>query len=196
MSKFAPHFHSSNNPRPTSSTTCQKCLKTGHFTYQCKATTAPYVSRPSRTQQLEKPNILAKLRAEGKPSVDVPDEFRLKPGTADKILEAKEKEREKEKKSKEPSAKRRRRQRRSRSSDTSSSKSDNDSDSDSDSGSDSSSGSESRSDSDSDSSSASDSSSSSRRSRRRRIPRRGTSSEASGPQRLQRGRSGNTPRRR
>jgi hypothetical protein len=29
MSKFAPHRHSANNPRATSSTICQKCLSTG-----------------------------------------------------------------------------------------------------------------------------------------------------------------------
>lgn len=133
MSKFAPHSRSHNNPRATSSTVCQKCLKTGqfpsftvlvdshtdcagHFIYECKST-RPYVSRPSRTQQLEKPGVLAKLREDGKSSVEVPDEFKSKcvlpyytifvvgnltspafrTGTANRILEAKEKEREKEK---------------------------------------------------------------------------------------------------
>ncbi|THH18305.1 hypothetical protein EUX98_g8983 [Antrodiella citrinella] len=71
---------------------CQKCLGTGHFTYQCK-NTRPYVSRPSRTEQLEKPHLLAKMKAEGKPSVEVPEEFKQKKGTANRILEAKEKER-------------------------------------------------------------------------------------------------------
>jgi len=95
MSKFAPHRQSGNNPRPTSSTVCQKCLGTGHFTYECKSS-RPYVSRPSRTAQLENPRLLAKLKADGKPSVEVPEEFKNKSGTADKILEAKEKQREKE----------------------------------------------------------------------------------------------------
>jgi len=95
MSKFAPHRHSANNPRPTSSTICQKCLRTGHFTYECKST-RPYVSRPSRTAQLENPRLLAKLKADGKPSTEVPEEFKNKTGTADRILEAKEKQREKE----------------------------------------------------------------------------------------------------
>ena len=49
----------------------------GHFTYQCKST-RPYVSRPSRTQQLENPRLLAKLKAEGQPSVEVPEEFKRK----------------------------------------------------------------------------------------------------------------------
>ncbi|KII86851.1 hypothetical protein PLICRDRAFT_113730 [Plicaturopsis crispa FD-325 SS-3] len=77
MSKYAPH-RSFGTPRATSSTTCQKCLKTGHYTYECKAPARPYVSRPSRTQQLENPRVLAKLRAEGKPSVEVPEEFKSK----------------------------------------------------------------------------------------------------------------------
>ncbi|KAH7885379.1 zinc knuckle-domain-containing protein [Phlebopus sp. FC_14] len=96
MSKFAPHHKSYNNPRATSSTVCQKCLQTGHFTYECKFT-RPYVSRPSRTQMLENPRSLAKLKADGKPSVEVPEEFKNKSGTANKILAAKEKEREMEK---------------------------------------------------------------------------------------------------
>ncbi|KAI0300268.1 zinc knuckle-domain-containing protein [Russula brevipes] len=95
MSKFAPHRRSGNNPRATSSTVCQKCLSTGHFTYECKAT-RPYVSRPSRTAQLENPRALTTLKADGKPSVDVPEEFKNKNGTADRILEAREKQREEE----------------------------------------------------------------------------------------------------
>ncbi|KZV70205.1 hypothetical protein PENSPDRAFT_607660 [Peniophora sp. CONT] len=106
MSRFAPHHKSTNQPRATSSTICQKCLGNGHFTYQCKSTAAPYISRPSRTQMLEKPSLLAKMRAEGKPSVEVPEEFKSKSGTANKILSAKEKEREK---GKEPAKKRRKR---------------------------------------------------------------------------------------
>ncbi|KAI0250807.1 zinc knuckle-domain-containing protein [Lactifluus subvellereus] len=95
MSKFAPHSRAGNNPRATSSTICQKCLCTGHFTYECKST-RPYVSRPSRTAQLESPRLLAKARADGKPSVEVPEEFKNKSGTADRILAAKEKQREEE----------------------------------------------------------------------------------------------------
>ncbi|KAF8798934.1 hypothetical protein BYT27DRAFT_7228197 [Phlegmacium glaucopus] len=99
MSKYAPHGRSTNQPRATSSTVCQKCLGRGHFTYECK-NSRPYVTRPSRTQQLENPKLLAKLRAEGKPSVEVPEEFKKPVGTANKILEAKEKERSKEDKGK------------------------------------------------------------------------------------------------
>jgi hypothetical protein len=51
--------------------------RTGHFTYECKAS-RPYVSRPSRTAQLENPRVLTKLKADGKPSVDVPEEFKNK----------------------------------------------------------------------------------------------------------------------
>ncbi|KAJ3910563.1 zinc knuckle-domain-containing protein [Lentinula edodes] len=75
MSKFAPHRRPTNAPRASSSTVCQKCLGTGHYTYECKGA-RPYVSRPSRTQQLENPRVLAKLKASGKPSVEVPEEFK------------------------------------------------------------------------------------------------------------------------
>lgn len=43
----------------------------GHFTYECKGQ-RPYVSRPSRTKQLENPRLAAKLV----PTVDVPEEFK------------------------------------------------------------------------------------------------------------------------
>ncbi|KIK69528.1 hypothetical protein GYMLUDRAFT_152100 [Collybiopsis luxurians FD-317 M1] len=75
MSKFAPHHRSRNAPRATSSTVCQKCLGTGHYTYECKGS-RPYISRPSRTEQLENPKVVAKLKASGKPSVEVPEEFK------------------------------------------------------------------------------------------------------------------------
>ncbi|KAF7314260.1 SHSP domain-containing protein [Mycena kentingensis (nom. inval.)] len=89
MSKYAPHHRSTNNPRATSKTVCQKCLKTGHFIYECKEQ-RPYVSRPSRTEMLNNPSVLAKMKASGKPSVEVPEEFKKKEGTANKILEARE----------------------------------------------------------------------------------------------------------
>ncbi|THV05322.1 hypothetical protein K435DRAFT_647672 [Dendrothele bispora CBS 962.96] len=93
MSKYAPHRRGNNNPRATTGTVCQKCLGTGHFTFECK-NSRPYVSRPSRTQQLEKPNVLAKLKSSGQPSVEVPEEFKTKTGTANRILEAREKQRQ------------------------------------------------------------------------------------------------------
>ena len=52
---------------------------TGHFTYECKDT-RPYVSRPSRTAQLENPQLIlaaAKSKADVDPS-SVPDEFKNK----------------------------------------------------------------------------------------------------------------------
>jgi len=173
MSKYAPHGgRPVNQPRATSSTICQKCLGRGHFIYECKGA-RPYVSRPSRTQQLENPRLLAaKLKAEGKPSVEVPEEFKKPAGTANMILAAKEKERSKDdkgkEKEKEPSHKKRK-TKRSRSSDSGSS------DSDSSSGSDSSSSGSSSSDSDSESSSSGSESESARskeRDRKRRVPRR------------------------
>jgi hypothetical protein len=100
----------------------------GHFIYECKYE-RPYISRPSRTQQLENPRVLAKLKADGKPSVEVPEEFKNKSvhlllsvahaddtlttrtGIANKILEAKEKERAKEAKGKEVASSSRKRAR-------------------------------------------------------------------------------------
>jgi len=91
MSKFAPHRGGKNQPRATSSTTCQKCLgkgkfrrrtsgestdaRPGHYTYECKGE-RPYVPRLSRTKQLEDPKLFEKLREEVKPSVEVPEEFK------------------------------------------------------------------------------------------------------------------------
>ncbi|KIM43192.1 hypothetical protein M413DRAFT_444006 [Hebeloma cylindrosporum] len=174
MSKYAPHgSRSSNQPRATSSTICQKCLGRGHFIYECKGA-RPYLSRPSRTQQLENPRLLAKLKADGKPSVEVPEEFKQPVGTANKILEAREKERSKEEKGKgqaRDSSPKRKRAKRSHST------SDSDSSSSSDSDSDSSSSSDSASESDSSSSSGSNSASSRSRERdvKRRVPRRSRS---------------------
>ncbi|KAH0831943.1 hypothetical protein J3R83DRAFT_12828 [Lanmaoa asiatica] len=191
MSKFAPHRKSYNNPRAASTTVCQKCLKTGkvvpslldsdmklrgsinivtagHFIYECKSE-RPYVSRPSRTEMLENPRVLAKLKADGKPSVEVPEEFKKTSGTANLILEAKEKEREKQKVTGSDSHPRKKARRSSRSSDSESSSSGSESESAS-SASDSS-----ASDSDSGSSSGSESSRSRERNGRRRIPRRNDS---------------------
>ncbi|KAJ4468969.1 zinc knuckle-domain-containing protein [Lentinula lateritia] len=140
MSKFAPHRRPANAPRASSSTVCQKCLGTGHYTYECKGA-RPYVSRPSRTQQLENPRVLTKLKASGKPSVEVPEEFKKSAGTANRLLEAKEKERSGVSESKGNGKKRNRHT----DSDSSSSDSDSSSSDDSDSNSDSSSSSDSES---------------------------------------------------
>ncbi|KAF9533104.1 zinc knuckle-domain-containing protein [Crepidotus variabilis] len=176
MSRFAPHGGRFSQPRATSSTICQKCLKTGHYTYECKST-RPYVSRPSRTQQLENPKIREKMKA----SLEVPDEFKKPAGTANRILEDKEKDRAKGDKPKNKgkekeegeSRKRRRHSRSVPSSSGSSSDSNTSSSSDSSSDSDSSSG-----------SGSSDSGSSRSGSRGPKRRRRGNSSES-----LRRGRS-------
>ncbi|KAF8575454.1 hypothetical protein K439DRAFT_1655466 [Ramaria rubella] len=169
MSKFAPHSDiGTNNPSATSSTVCQKCLGKGHFTYECKSS-RPYVSRPSRTEQLEKPSVLAKLKKEGQPSLELPEEFKTKTGTANKILEDKERQRAKEGgKGDNPRPKKKTRR--------TSHSSDSESDSTS-------SASSSSSDSDSSSSSGSDSSEQSRsrsRDRKRRRTSRSQSSTSSG----------------
>ncbi|KAI0842667.1 hypothetical protein F5Y06DRAFT_258226 [Hypoxylon sp. FL0890] len=68
---------------------CQKCLKRGHYSYECKASTQerPYVSRPSRTQQLFNPKLVPKLTS------DVPDNLQKKKGVADEELAKREAER-------------------------------------------------------------------------------------------------------
>jgi len=162
MSKYAP-ARSSANARASSSTICQKCLEKGHFTFQCKGS-RPYVSRPSRTQMLENPKLVDKLRKEGKPSVEVPEEFKNKSGMADKILQAREKEREADKGINDADKRDKKKARRSSRSSSSSRDSD---------------ASSSSSDSDSDSESGSSSSSSSRSRRRRRPGRRSPSKDGS-----------------
>ncbi|KAH9264670.1 hypothetical protein BASA83_011844 [Batrachochytrium salamandrivorans] len=42
--------HATKNERSQ----CQKCLSVGHWTYQCAIKDKPYVSRPSRTKQMQK----------------------------------------------------------------------------------------------------------------------------------------------
>jgi hypothetical protein len=75
--------------KASSDTLCQKCLKRGHYSYECKATAQerPYQSRPSRTQQLLNPKLKPKLTTE------VPEDLLRKKGVADEILKKKEVER-------------------------------------------------------------------------------------------------------
>lgn len=75
--------------KATASTLCQKCLKRGHYSYECKAVAQerPYVSRPSRTQQLFNPKLVPKL------TNDAPQDLMRKKGIADEELAKKELER-------------------------------------------------------------------------------------------------------
>ncbi|KAK4113962.1 hypothetical protein N656DRAFT_609436 [Canariomyces notabilis] len=68
---------------------CQKCLKRGHYSYECKAAPQerPYIPRPSRTQQLFNPKLLPKL------SNEVPDALEKKEGATDRELARREAER-------------------------------------------------------------------------------------------------------
>jgi len=77
-------------PKSTpASVQCQKCLKRGHYTYECKASAQerPYVPRPSRTQQLFNPKLVPKLTNEAPPQLEKKD------GLADQILAQRESER-------------------------------------------------------------------------------------------------------
>ncbi|KAL4868142.1 zinc knuckle-domain-containing protein [Aspergillus spectabilis] len=75
--------------KATASTLCQKCLKRGHYSYECKATAQerPYLARPSRTQQLQNPKLRPQL------TTDVPDDGVRTKGTADALLAEREEER-------------------------------------------------------------------------------------------------------
>ncbi|KAK3945940.1 zinc knuckle-domain-containing protein [Diplogelasinospora grovesii] len=68
---------------------CQKCLKRGHYSYECKATTQerPYIARPTRTQQLLNPKLAPKLTTE------TLNPLEKKKGIADEELAKKEAER-------------------------------------------------------------------------------------------------------
>lgn len=60
--------------KATASTTCQKCLAKGHYSYECKTSlqSRPYASRASRTQQLRDPKLKPAL-AETKMSEPIAD---------------------------------------------------------------------------------------------------------------------------
>ncbi|KAH6698617.1 zinc knuckle-domain-containing protein [Verticillium dahliae] len=81
-------------PRPSTpaNVCCQKCLKRGHYSYECKepAQARPYVPRPSRTQQLRDPKLLPKL------TEATPNEAENKKGIADAELAKREAERERQ----------------------------------------------------------------------------------------------------
>ncbi|KAI2470886.1 zinc knuckle-domain-containing protein [Annulohypoxylon bovei var. microspora] len=80
-------------PKSTpASVQCQKCLKRGHYSYECKASSQdrPYVPRPSRTQQLFNPKLVPKL-ASDEPST-LPQKQK---GVADEELAKREAERAK-----------------------------------------------------------------------------------------------------
>lgn len=75
--------------KASADTLCQKCLKKGHYSYECKASAQerPYKPRPSRTQQLLNPKLKPQLTTE------VPNDLLRKKGIADEILAKKEEER-------------------------------------------------------------------------------------------------------
>ncbi|OAX83865.1 hypothetical protein ACJ72_01767 [Emergomyces africanus] len=96
--------------KATATTLCQKCLKRDkffvsylvefgdsspadktirHYSYECKASAQerPYISRPSRTQQLANPKLVPELMS------DVPNDLLRTKGVADEQLALKESER-------------------------------------------------------------------------------------------------------
>ncbi|RMZ85939.1 hypothetical protein DV737_g251, partial [Chaetothyriales sp. CBS 132003] len=68
--------------KATATTTCQKCLQKGHFSYECTSSLQdrPYAWRPSRTQQFNNPKLAPKLTS------TKPDEALASNGLAGKTL--------------------------------------------------------------------------------------------------------------
>ncbi|KAI5786030.1 zinc knuckle-domain-containing protein [Pyronema domesticum] len=96
MHRYRPYSSSAASSKATPTTQCQKCLERGHYTYECKQTSneRPYISRPSRTQQLLNPKLRQSLNQDAPPTA-----FPLvaePKGVADGILKKKEEERERE----------------------------------------------------------------------------------------------------
>ncbi|KAI9673297.1 MAG: hypothetical protein M1829_004362 [Trizodia sp. TS-e1964] len=89
MNRYHGPIGGAGSSKATASTLCQKCLKRGHYSFECKASTQqrPYAARPSRTQQLLNPKLLPKLMSE------VPNDLLRKKGVADEQLAKKERER-------------------------------------------------------------------------------------------------------
>lgn len=63
---------------------CQKCLKFGHWTYQCKNEAKEYIKRPSRTELLLKP------KTNNEPSTEKKYEMESRTGLANKLLSEKD----------------------------------------------------------------------------------------------------------
>ncbi|KAL2071591.1 hypothetical protein VTL71DRAFT_12826 [Oculimacula yallundae] len=89
MNRYARGPATGGPSKASASTLCQKCLKRGHYSYECKAVVQerPYVSRPSRTQQLLNPKLQPKLTS------DVPQDLLRKKGVADELLAKADQER-------------------------------------------------------------------------------------------------------
>ncbi|KKZ68747.1 hypothetical protein EMCG_05656 [[Emmonsia] crescens] len=73
--------------KATATTLCQKCLKRDNYECKASAQERPYISRPSRTQQLANPKLVPELMSE------VPNDLLRTKGVADEQLALKESER-------------------------------------------------------------------------------------------------------
>ncbi|RPB28467.1 hypothetical protein L211DRAFT_833431 [Terfezia boudieri ATCC MYA-4762] len=94
MNRHRGTWSSAVSSKASSSTTCQKCLKKGHYSYECKVSNIerPYISRPSRTQQLFDPNVRQKLTMAAPPE-EPKNNLTRREGIADEILAQKESDR-------------------------------------------------------------------------------------------------------
>ncbi|KAI5809666.1 zinc knuckle-domain-containing protein [Peziza echinospora] len=95
MNRHRGGWSSSASSKASPSTVCQKCLKKGHYSYECKVSQVerPYTSRPSRTQQLFDPAVRQKLTMAVPPEEERKNDPTRKQGVADEILAKKERER-------------------------------------------------------------------------------------------------------
>ncbi|KAI1008132.1 hypothetical protein K3495_g85 [Podosphaera aphanis] len=95
MNRFGRKPNIGGASKATPSTLCQKCLVKGHYSYECKtiAQNRPYVSRPSRTQQLRDPKLVPEL------TNSTPNELLRKKGIADEQLARSEEQRRGQKRS-------------------------------------------------------------------------------------------------
>ncbi|OQD77542.1 hypothetical protein PENDEC_c002G01391 [Penicillium decumbens] len=73
--------------KASANTLCQKCLKRDIYECTAPAQERPYTSRPSRTQQLQNPQLMPKL------STEVPSDLTRSNGVADDILAKRDEER-------------------------------------------------------------------------------------------------------
>jgi len=91
MHRYRGGWSSAASSKASPSTTCQKCLKKGHYSYECKVSNAerPYKPRPSRTQQLFDPAVRQKLTMASPPD----EALTRKIGIADEILAKKDHDR-------------------------------------------------------------------------------------------------------
>ncbi|CAI5744679.1 unnamed protein product [Peronospora destructor] len=93
------------SPASSAAAMCQKCLRAGHWTYECK-NEAVYVQRPSRSQQLKNPKLRQPFNTDKPPELQDEEKEML---VAEKSKKLKHKDKVKAKRKKTNSQRKRRR---------------------------------------------------------------------------------------